>query len=69
MFESFSLKYCFYYCRLLGPSTAADVLQLTNTFTSVAGPTPTRVVVNSSDDFMYNQREDEFYEELFQVGN
>ncbi|CAG2230370.1 E3 ubiquitin-protein ligase UPL2,E3 ubiquitin-protein ligase NEDD4-like,Probable E3 ubiquitin-protein ligase TOM1,E3 ubiquitin-protein ligase pub1,E3 ubiquitin-protein ligase Su(dx),Probable E3 ubiquitin-protein ligase hulA,E3 ubiquitin-protein ligase pub3,E3 ubiquitin-protein ligase TOM1-like,E3 ubiquitin-protein ligase NEDD4,NEDD4-like E3 ubiquitin-protein ligase WWP2,E3 ubiquitin-protein ligase UPL1,E3 ubiquitin-protein ligase ptr1,E3 ubiquitin-protein ligase Itchy,E3 ubiquitin-protein ligase HUWE1,E3 u len=52
--------------RLLGPSTAADVLQLTNTFTSVAGPTPTRVVVNSSDDFMYNQREDEFYEELFQ---
>lgn len=30
--------------RLLGPTTAADVLQLTNTFTSVAGPTPARVV-------------------------
>ncbi|XP_060080556.1 E3 ubiquitin-protein ligase HUWE1-like [Ylistrum balloti] len=52
--------------RLLGPTTAAEVLQLTSTLTSVAGPTPTRVVLPNDDLRLMSRPEEDFFEELFQ---
>ncbi|KAK3102129.1 hypothetical protein FSP39_009035 [Pinctada imbricata] len=51
--------------RLLGPTTAADVLQLTSTLTSVAGPTPTRVVLANDEPHFFSANNDPF-EEFFQ---
>lgn len=53
--------------RLLGPTTAADVLQLTSTLTSVAGPTSTRVVLPNDDPRFMSRPEEDLFEELFQV--
>ncbi|XP_033745348.1 E3 ubiquitin-protein ligase HUWE1-like isoform X3 [Pecten maximus] len=52
--------------RLLGPTTAADVLQLTSTLTSVAGPTPTRVVLSNDDLRIMSRPDEDLFEELFQ---
>ncbi|XP_069142505.1 E3 ubiquitin-protein ligase HUWE1-like isoform X2 [Argopecten irradians] len=52
--------------RLLGPATAADVLQLTSTLTSVAGPTPTRVVLSNDDLRIMSRPDEDLFEELFQ---
>ncbi|XP_021341229.1 E3 ubiquitin-protein ligase HUWE1-like isoform X3 [Mizuhopecten yessoensis] len=52
--------------RLLGPTTAADVLQLTSTLTSVAGPTPTRVMLPNEDLRIMSRPDEDLFEELFQ---
>lgn len=58
------LDFC---CRLLGPSTAADILQLTNTLTSQAS-VPLRTHIYANDDLRIISRPDEdFFEEVFQV--
>lgn len=54
--------YVYLACRLLGHSTAADVLQLTNTFSTQAA-NHTRVVL--ARDRLGS--EDDMFEELFQV--
>lgn len=54
--------------RLLGPSTAADVLQLTNSLNTQAGPAYTRVVLANSGATI-RPEEDNLLEELLQVGN
>lgn len=55
-------------CRLLGPTTAADILQLTNTLTTQAGgPTHTRVVLANDDLRIISRPEEDLFEELFQV--
>ncbi|XP_023930490.1 E3 ubiquitin-protein ligase HUWE1 [Lingula anatina] len=52
--------------RLLGPSTAADVLQLTNTLSHNTGGGHARIVVRD-DDFRVMSRDDDFFfEEIFQ---
>ena len=54
--------------RLLGPSTAADVLQLTNSLSTQAGPAHTRVVLSNNDlRIISRQEDDRILEELFQV--
>ncbi|XP_048739045.2 E3 ubiquitin-protein ligase HUWE1-like isoform X5 [Ostrea edulis] len=50
--------------RLLGPTTAADVLQLTSTLTSVAGPTPGRLLVGNDDLRIISRPDDDFLEEI-----
>ncbi|XP_061178702.1 E3 ubiquitin-protein ligase HUWE1-like [Saccostrea echinata] len=50
--------------RLLGPTTAADVLQLTSTLTSVAGPTPGRLMVGNDDLRIISRPDDDFLEEI-----
>ncbi|KAL3853804.1 hypothetical protein ACJMK2_017313, partial [Sinanodonta woodiana] len=52
--------------RLLGPTTAADVLQLTNSLTTQAGPNHTRVVLSNNDLRIINRPEEDIIEELFQ---
>ncbi|XP_046372246.1 E3 ubiquitin-protein ligase HUWE1-like isoform X1 [Haliotis rufescens] len=53
--------------RLLGPTTAADILQLTNTLTTQAGgPTHTRVVLANDDLRIISRPEEDLFEELFQ---
>ncbi|KAK3600176.1 hypothetical protein CHS0354_039470 [Potamilus streckersoni] len=52
--------------RLLGPTTAADVLQLTNSLTTQAGPNHTRVVLSNNDLRIINRPEEDLLEELFQ---
>lgn len=54
-------------CRLLGPTTAADVLQLTSTTNAQAGPAHTRVVLSNNDLRIISRQEEDILEELFQV--
>lgn len=56
-----------YYSRLLGPTTAADVLQLTNTSSSLAGLTQPRVVLSNNDLRITSGQENDLLEELLQV--
>ncbi|KAK6177350.1 hypothetical protein SNE40_015469 [Patella caerulea] len=53
--------------RLLGPTTAADILQLTNTLTTQSsGPTHTRVVLANDDRCIISRPEEDIFDELFQ---
>ncbi|XP_053377275.1 E3 ubiquitin-protein ligase HUWE1-like isoform X3 [Mercenaria mercenaria] len=52
--------------RLLGPQTAADVLQLTNSMNTTAGPAHTRVVLSNNDLRIISRQEEDILEELFQ---
>lgn len=61
----------FPFFRLLGPASAAEILQLTSTLSnaqSAGGSGPTRVVL-AGDNFPVIQRgpDDDLFEELFQV--
>ena len=59
---------CNYWCRLLGANTTADVLHLTNTLTSAAGPARLHLV--SGDELRVITRSDEpLFDELFPVSN
>lgn len=55
------------YCRLLGPTTAADVLQLTSTLTSVAGPNHGRLMVGNDDLRIISRPDDDLIEEFLHV--
>ena len=57
--------FCFCHFRLLGPSTAADVLQLTNTLSQ--GPGHARVLLANDDLRIFSRQENEFLEDLFEV--
>ncbi|XP_078340185.1 E3 ubiquitin-protein ligase HUWE1-like isoform X5 [Crassostrea virginica] len=50
--------------RLLGPTTAADVLQLTSTLTSVAGPNHGRLMVGNDDLRIISRPDDDLIEEF-----
>ncbi|XP_060587198.1 E3 ubiquitin-protein ligase HUWE1-like isoform X3 [Ruditapes philippinarum] len=52
--------------RLLGPQTAAEVLQLTNTMNTQAGPAHTRVVLSNNDLRIISRQDEDILEELFQ---
>jgi hypothetical protein len=56
-----------YFSRLLGPQTAAEVLQLTNTMNTQAGPAHTRVVLSNNDLRIISRQDEDILEELFQV--
>ena len=51
--------------RLLGPTTAADVLQLTNSLNTQAGPSHTRVVLSNSDLRIISRPEEDILEDLW----
>ncbi|WAR27034.1 HUWE1-like protein [Mya arenaria] len=52
--------------RLLGPSTTADILQLTNSLSTQAGPAHTRVVLANSNLSISRPDEENILEELYQ---
>ena len=51
--------------RLLGPATAADVLQLTNSLSTQAGPSHTRVVLSNNDLRIFSRPEEDILDDLW----